>query len=167
MTVADLLLAFLGAVVALAGFSGIVSSIDRRTAGVSRELVSFRLRNMVTASLSTIVLAVSPLLVLQLTQQSDTVWPLFCIIAATWLTYLNVWTISIRQRFRGDTASGIRLGFYYVLTPASAGVVLMLGAGVLGYLPADACYATAVFWCLLRVAAFFSLLVFALDESLE
>jgi hypothetical protein len=166
MTVPDLLLAFLATAVTLAGFTGIVTFIDRGAARVSPELISFRLRSLILVAVSTIMLSVLPLLATLLVPGSD-VWPLACALQAGWAAYYIARTVRIRRTFQGESAHGIHLGQYYVAMAAGIGTIGILSAGTLGYLPADASYATGVFWFLMLVVSFFRRLVFVLDDSLK
>src|ERR1700759_915421 len=56
------LLGFLAAAVALAGFAGIVTSIDRGAAVASNEVISFRVRNLVTSAVLSVLLSLQPVL---------------------------------------------------------------------------------------------------------
>ncbi|HEX4336189.1 MAG TPA: hypothetical protein VH062_09765 [Polyangiaceae bacterium] len=51
------LLGFLAAAIALAGFAGIVTSIDRGAAVASNEVISFRVRNLVTSAVASVLLS--------------------------------------------------------------------------------------------------------------
>lgn len=166
MNVSDLLMAFLATAVTLAGFTGIVTSIDRGAARVSPALISFRLRSLILVAVSTIVLSVTPLLATLLVPGFD-VWPLACGLQAGWAAFYIVRTVNMRRTFQGESAQGIHLGQYYIAMCAGVIVIGILGAGTLGYLPADASYATGVFWFLMLVVSFFRRLVFVLDESLR
>ncbi|HLJ52120.1 MAG TPA: hypothetical protein VKT24_01970 [Rhizomicrobium sp.] len=167
ISVPDLLLAFLAAAVALAGFSGIVALIDRGAAQVSLELASFRLRFLILTALSTIVLSVTPLLAIALLGESQTLWRVACGLQAIWGVSYMVRTMMLRRTFRGEAARGIRVGQFYAMTAVGALAQAILLAGVFAYLPAPASYAAGVFWFLLMVAVFFMRLVFMLDESLR
>jgi hypothetical protein len=167
VSIPDLLLAFLAAAVALAGFTGIVALIDRGAAQVSQELASFRLRFLILTALSTIVLSVTPLLAIALFGESRTLWRVACGLQAIWGVSYMVRTFVLRRTFRGDAARGIRVGQFYAMTAVGAMAQAILLAAVLSYLPAPASYAIGVFWFLLMVAVFFMRLVFMLDESLR
>ena len=167
ISIPDLLLAFLAAAVALAGFTGIVALIDRGAAEVSPELASFRLRSLILVALSTIVMSAAPLLAIALLGESHTLWRVGCGLQAICSVAFTVRSFVLRQTFRGEAARGIRVGQFYAMTAVGAAVLMILLAGVFKYLPAPACYATGVFYFLLIVAVFFMRLVFMLDESLR
>jgi hypothetical protein len=54
------LMGSLAAAIALAGFAGIVTSIDRRAAVASNEVISFRVRNLVTSAVASVFLSLLP-----------------------------------------------------------------------------------------------------------
>ncbi len=56
------LLGFLAAAIALTGFAGIVTSIDRSAAVASNEVISFRVRNLVTSAVASVFLSLLPIL---------------------------------------------------------------------------------------------------------
>ena len=56
------LIGFLASAIALAGFAGIVTSIDRGAAVASNEVISFRTRNLVTSAVTSVVLSLLPVL---------------------------------------------------------------------------------------------------------
>ncbi|MBI3676710.1 MAG: hypothetical protein HY243_08850 [Proteobacteria bacterium] len=167
ISVPDLLLAFLATAVTLAGFAGIVTSIDRDAAKVSSDLVSFRLRSLISSALSTILFAVLPLLAILLTGRVEEVWRAACAAQALWIAFYVVRIVVIRQSFRGERAQGMRLSHYYLMMSLGAAVSVMLTAAAFGRLPAAASYAVGVFWLVFSVALFFMRLVFTLDESLR
>lgn len=167
ISVPDLLLAFLAAAVALAGFSGIVALIDRGAAQVSLELASFRLRSLILTALCTVVLSATPLLAVALLGDSQTLWRVACGLQAICSVAFTVNGIVSRRTFRGEAGRGLRLGQFYVMTAVGAVAMAILLAGVFDYLPAAASYAAGAFYFLLIVAVFFMRLVFMLDESLR
>jgi hypothetical protein len=167
ISIPDLLLAFLAAAVALAGFTGIVALIDRGAAQVSLELASFRLRFLIVTALSTIVLSAAPLLANALLGESQSLWRAACGVQAIFVVAFMFRTFALRRTFRGEAARGIRLGQFYAMTAVGAAALAILLAGAFAYLPAPASYAIGVFWFLLMVVVFFMRLVFMLDESLR
>jgi len=167
ISIPDLLLAFLAAAVALAGFSGIVALIDRGAAQVSPELASFRLRSLIVTALATIVMSAAPLLAIALVGDSQILWRVGCALQAICSVIFTVRGLVLRRTFRGEAARGIRLGQFYATTAVGVVAMAILLAGVFNYLPAPASYATGVFYFLLIVVVFFMRLVFMLDESLR
>jgi uncharacterized membrane protein len=164
MTVPDLLLAFMAAAIAVAGFAGIVALIDRGHARVAPELASFRVRWLVYSAAWTIVLAVAPMLAI-LSNAPHGVWQYGCIIQAACLFAFMFATTYNVQRFRRGRAQGIRMGGAYVMLFVAIAVIAMLVFGAAGYISASGAYATGVFWFLLSALLNFMRLVFTLDDA--
>src|SRR5580692_12230659 len=76
------LLGFLAAAIALAGFAGIVTSIDRGAAVASNEVISFRVRNLVTSSVLSVLLSLLPVLLEGLELFHSSLWQRCCVVAA-------------------------------------------------------------------------------------
>ncbi len=166
MSVPELLLAFLAADVALLGFAGIVALIDRTAAGVSHDVASFRVRNLVVFGLCVIVLAVLPLLAVMLGGGSI-VWRIACAAQALLIIYLIVRVILLRRSFTGERAQGMNLSVYYYFLGTGVPMIVLLGVGAAAYLPPAAVYTTGVFWFLFNVALLFMRLVFTLDDAVR
>lgn len=166
MNIPELLLAFLAADVALLGFAGIVALIDRKAAGISHDIASFRVRNLVVFGLYAMVLAVVPLLAIML-GGSTIVWRIACVVQAMLIFYLIVRVILLRRSFTGERARGINLSVYYYFIGTGLPMIALLGAGAAAYLPPAAVYTTGVFWFLFNVALLFMRLVFTLDDAVR
>ncbi|MEA2746064.1 MAG: hypothetical protein QOI41_207, partial [Myxococcales bacterium] len=76
------LLGFLAAAVALAGFAGIVTSIDRGAAIASNEVISFRVRNLVTSAVASVFLSLLPVLLEALELFQSHLWQRCCVVSA-------------------------------------------------------------------------------------
>ena len=166
MSVPELLLAFLAADIALLGFAGIVALIDRTAAGVSHEIASFRVRNLVVFGLYEMVLAVAPLLAILL-GGGATVWRIACVVQAMLIFYLTVRVFLLRRSFTGERARGMNLSVYYYFLGTGLPMIVLLGVGAAAYLPPAAVYTTGVFWFLFNVALLFMRLVFTLDDAVR
>ena len=57
-----ILMSIMGTSVALAGFAGIVTSIDRSTVGASSAVITFRMRNLIICAIASIFLSMLPIL---------------------------------------------------------------------------------------------------------
>lgn len=166
MSVPELLLAFLAADVALMGFAGIVALIDRRAAGVSHDVASFRVRNLVLFGLCVIALSVLPLLAVML-GGGPIVWRIACIAEALLIIYLIVRIERIRRTFTGERAQGMHLGVYYYFVFSGVAIIVLLGVGAAAFLPPAAAYTTGVFWFLFGTSLMFMRLVFTLDDAVR
>ena len=79
----EVLLGFLNAAVAFAGFTGVVALIDQRSAHVSRDVVSFRIRTLIASSLCVITLSVMPIFFKSFNLPSNVMWRVGCGIMTT------------------------------------------------------------------------------------
>lgn len=164
MTVPDLLLAFMAAAIAIAGFAGIVALIDRGTVRVAPELASFRVRSLVYSAMWAVVLSVAPLLAI-LSNAPRGVWQYGCIIEAACLLSFVIATTYNVQRFRRGRAAGIRMPGAYLLLLMAIASLAFLGAGAMGAVSASGAYATGVFWFIVSAFANFMRLVFTLEDG--
>ena len=76
------LLAFFGASVSLAGFSGIITAIDRGAAPASSEVITFRLQTLFRNAIILAACALSPQIIEALDLASKTLWQLSAMCAA-------------------------------------------------------------------------------------
>jgi hypothetical protein len=153
--------------VALAGFTGVMALIDRGAAKVSDDLASFRVRYLVKGTIAVLVFSGLPQLAMLFGWPEREIWRWSCALLATYTTYYVIGIVLLRQTFKGAKAQGMRLTQYYIFMPLGVASILLLLAGVAGYVPADASYAVGVFWFLLGSAFMFARLVSMLDESLR
>lgn len=164
MTVPDLLLAFMAAAIALAGFAGIVALIDRGAARVAPELASFRVRWLVYSAMWVVILSIAPLLAI-LSNAPRGVWQYGCIVEAAILLIFMIVTMYNVRRFMRGRALGIRMAGAYLMWLLSLGALAWLVAGGAGVVSASGAYAGGVFWFLLSSLQNFMRLVFSLDEG--
>ncbi len=165
MKPSDLLFMFIQVAVTLAGFTGVVALIDRGAAKVSDEVASFRVRRLIAAALSVIVLATLPFFAIFFGLPENEVWRWGCLIEAAY-TLIFLTSIILKTRsFTGAKGLGVSRLQYYAFQAIGFGGVLVLTAGFLGFVPAAASYAVGVFVFVLAVAIFFMRLVFMLDDS--
>lgn len=166
MTVPDLLLAFMAAAIAFAGFAGIVALIDRGAARVSAEVASFRVRYLIIATGAIMVFAISPMLAILLGGGRE-VWPIACGVEASVTLFIVLRAMRERFSFRGEQGEGMRPVLAAILIGLGFVVIALMVAGAGGYAPASAAYATGVFWYLLCAGSIFGQLVFSLNIALH
>src|SRR5271165_6183608 len=92
------LLGFLAAAIALAGFAGIVTSIDRGAAVASNEVISFRVRNLVTSAVISVLLSLLPVVLEALEFFRSSLWQRSCVVSATAIGALLFSLLSGRLR---------------------------------------------------------------------
>jgi hypothetical protein len=165
MKPSDLLFLFIQIVVTLAGFTGVVALIDRGAARVSDEIASFRVRWLIAAALSVVVLGTLPFFAILFGLPENDVWRWGCLIAGSYTLY---WVIAVNLKlrsFKGAKGLGISIFQYYIVMAVFAVGAAVLAAGFLGFTPTAPSYSVGVFVFVLVVAIFFMRLVFMLDES--
>src|ERR1700722_17097863 len=101
------LLGFLAAAIALAGFAGIVTSIDRGAAVASNEVISFRVRNLVTSAVAAVFLSLLPVLLEALELFQSSLWQRCCVVSAICIGALLLSLVSSRLRMRGGKDAGL------------------------------------------------------------
>src|SRR3954463_13480379 len=95
------LLGFLTASIALAGFAGIVTSIDRGAAVATNEVISFRVRNLVTSAVASGMLALLPVLISALEIFESTLWQRCCVVGVIVIGGLLLSLVSARVKMKG------------------------------------------------------------------
>src|SRR6478672_7714045 len=107
MRSAELLFTLMQVAVALAGFTGVITLIDRGAAEVSDELVSLRVRRLVIAALLVIVLVATPFLAILFGLPKDLVWRWGCLVEAAFIAAFLV-DLELRvRRLTGLRALGV------------------------------------------------------------
>ena len=101
------LLGFLTAAIALAGFAGIVTSIDRGAAVASNEVISFRARNLVTSAVTLVFLSLLPVLLEALELFQSSLWQRCCVVSAIGIGARLFSLLSARLRMRGGKDAGL------------------------------------------------------------
>jgi hypothetical protein len=160
------LLSFLAAAVALAGFAGIVTSIDRRTAMATDEVISFRVRNLVLAAVLSVMLAMQPILLDALQLLPMSLWQFACMTSAI----SQIWLLihQTQNRFRMKAAgrdSGLsRPLFAFNTTMAAAGFLVTL-FGASGILPGRGAYFVGLFYLQYLMCSLFYRIIVVADEA--
>src|SRR5450755_3223448 len=98
------LLGFLAAAVALAGFAGIVTSIDRGAAVASNEVISFRVSYLVTSAVTSVFLSLLPVLLDALELFLSSLWQRCCVVSAITIGALLFSLVLARMRMSGKDA---------------------------------------------------------------
>lgn len=158
------LLSFLAAAIALAGFAGIVTSIDRRTVGASPEVISFRVRTLVIAAVSSVFIAMLPILVEALELAPKTLWQFSCIIGSSVSAAISLYAYAGRRGLAGaDQGLSRTLFVSSMILGALIVAAGILGAG--GVLPARGAYFLGQFFLLYQMFMLFYRMVRMADEA--
>ena len=160
------LLSFLAAGVALAGFAGIVTSIDRRVAEATDEVISFRVRNLVIAAVLSVALAMQPILLDALVLVPNSLWQFACMTSAIGQSWLLIRTTQDRFRMK---AAGQDIGlsrplFVFNTTVAAIGfMVTLLGAS--DFVPGRGGYFVGLFYLQYLMCSLFYRMIVVADEA--
>ena len=158
------LLGFLASAVGLAGFAGIVTSIDRRTVGATPEVITFRLNVLTLTALMSIVLALLPIVVEALHVAPTTLWPFVCMFNASVIATILIVVANARRRMAGTDQGFSQTVFVASVTLGVAAVVAgLLGAG--NFIPARGAYYLGELFMLYQVYMLFYRMLLMADEA--
>jgi len=157
-------MSFLAAAIALAGFAGIVTSIDRRTVGASSEVITFRVRTLVIAAVLSVLLAMLPILVEALEIATATLWQFVSVIGAAGTAAISIYVVLLRRRMAGVDQGLSRPTFF---TGLVLGIVVtvseILGAG--GWLPGRGAYFLGLAFLQFQMCMLFYRMVRMADDA--
>ncbi|MDZ4741336.1 MAG: hypothetical protein SGJ03_15740 [Alphaproteobacteria bacterium] len=133
------LLGFLAAAITLAGFAGIVTSVDRSTAQATSVVIAFRIRNMVLAAFYMAFLSLLPITIDAFEIFPSTVWQFCCMAAAIGIAWMIFTVFSQRMRMTRTSSQGFSLSLFVTLQliaytaialdlAAAAGIIVVKGA---------------------------------------
>ncbi|MDB5216957.1 MAG: hypothetical protein JWO86_4884 [Myxococcaceae bacterium] len=159
------LLGFLAAAVALAGFAGIVTSIDRGAAIASNEVISFRVRNLVTSAVASVFLSLLPVLLEALELFQSHLWQRCCVVSAIGIGALLFSLLSARLRMRGGTDAGLSGSLFVTNMTLGALAFGVLVAGASGAVAGRGAYFTGLFYLLYLMCTLFHRMVAMADAA--
>jgi len=140
--------------IAYAGFSGVVGVFGGGSK-LSEAERSFRVRLLITASLSAFFASIVPLALAQFTDSGRVVWSIASLLLAGYIAFASV---DVRRRVRSlEGYSQPRFAPVVYTVSAALAVSLILGAAHL--LPAHAIYISSIVWQLALASLHFVLLV--------
>jgi hypothetical protein len=161
----DVLLTFMNLAVAFAGFTGVVTMIDRGAARVSRDVVSFRVRYLVFGAIVVLGLCTLPPILTAYNVSPEAVWRIACAVAAVIMGLFLAGLV--RARVRLANQEGLSRVQFNTTLPAGILAVLALAAAAAGLIPAVGTYLVGVFYMIAAIALLFMRLVLMLDESIR
>jgi len=159
------LLGFLGAAVALAGFAGIVTSIDRGAAVASNEVISFRVRNLVTSAVALVFLSLLPVLLEALELFPSSLWRRCCVVSAIGIGSLTLSLLSARRRMTDGKDSGLSRSLFAANMTFGALAFGVLITGASGAVPARGAYFAGLFYLLYLMCTLFHRMVAMADAA--
>ncbi len=158
------LLGFLAAAIALAGFAGIVTSIDRGAAVASNEVISFRVQNLVTFAVASVFLSLLPVLFEALELFQSCLWQRCCVVSAIGIGALLFSLVSARARMGGKDAGLSRSLFAANLTLGALAIGVVV-TGASGAVAARGAYFTGLFYLLYLMCTLFHRMVAMADAA--
>jgi hypothetical protein len=159
------LLGFLAAAIALAGFAGIVTSIDRGAAVASNEVISFRTHNLVTSAVTSVFLSLLPVLLEALEVFHSSLWQRCCVVCAIGIGSRLFSLVSARLRMKDGKDAGLSRSLFATNITLGALAFGVLLAGALGGVAARGSYFTGLFYLLYLMCTLFLRMVAMADAS--
>jgi hypothetical protein len=159
------LLGFLAAAIALAGFAGIVTSIDRGAAVASNEVISFRVRNLVTSAVLSVLLSLLPILLEALEFFRSSLWQRCCVVSATGIGALLFSLLSGRLRMREGRDAGLSRSLFAANLTLGALAFGALVAGAFGDVAGRGAYFTGLYYLLYLMCTLFYRMVAMADAA--
>ena len=159
------LLGFLAAAIALAGFAGIVTSIDRGAAVASNEVISFRVRNLVTSAVAAVFLSLLPIVLEALELFRSSLWQRCCVVAAVGIGALLSLLVWARLQMRGGKDAGLSRSLFAANMTLGALAFAVLLAGATGALAGRGAYFTGLSYLLYLKCSLFHRMVAMADAA--
>jgi hypothetical protein len=159
------LLGFLGAAIALAGFAGIVTSIDRGAAVASDEVISFRVRNLVTSAVLSVFLSLLPVVLEALELSRSSLWQRCCVVSAIGLAALLFALLSGRLRMRDGRDAGLSRSLFATNLTLGALAFAVQVAGAYGAVAGRGAYFAGLYYLLYLMCTLFYRMVAMADAA--
>ena len=160
------LLGFLAAAVALAGFAGIVTSIDRGAAVASNEVISFRVGNLVTSAVLSVILSLLPIVLEALELFQSRLWQRCCVVSALGIGGLLFLLVSARLRMRGGGQdAGLSRSLFAANVTLGALAFGVLVTGATRVVAGRGAYFTGLFYVLYLMCSLFHRMVAMADAA--
>lgn len=159
------LMSLMGAAVALAGFAGIVTSIDRSALGVSSGVITFRVLNLIVAALTSVVLAMLPILIEALEIARHSLWQFASMAGAGAIAALTIAAFFARMRMRHGHDQGLSRPLFVANLTLGSMAVLVEVAGAIGALPGRGAYFVGLFYLQYLMGTLFYRMVHMADEA--
>jgi len=159
------LLGFLAAAIALAGFAGIVTSIDRGAAVASNEVISFRVRNLVTSAVLSVFLSLLPVVLDALELSRSSLWQRCCVVSAIGIGARLFSLMSARLQMRGGKDTGLSHSLFATNLTLGALAFGVLVAGAYGAVAGRGAYFTGLYYLLYLMCTLFYRMVAMADAA--
>jgi len=159
------LLAVMATATALAGFAGIVTSIDRRTVGASSSVISFRINLLVVGAIIGILLSLLPIVLEAFEVPTARLWRISSAVAAVGLAVGMTRVVIARVRMSHGLDHGLSRGFFAWNVIIQVAAVIVLTMGAFDVVPARGAYLLNAFVHLHSMSLNFYRIMHMVDES--
>jgi hypothetical protein len=159
------LMGFLAAAIALTGFAGIVTSIDRSAAVASNEVISFRVRNLVTSAVASVFLSLLPVVLEGLELFQSSLWRRCCIVSAICIGALLSSLLWARLRLMGGKDGGLSRSLFATNLTLGALAFGVLVIGASGAIAGRGAYFTGLLYLLFLMCTLFHRMVAMADAA--
>jgi hypothetical protein len=159
------LLGFLASAIALAGFAGIVTSIDRGAAIASNEVISFRVQNLVTSAVVLVFLSLLPVLLDALELFPASLWRRCCLVAAIAIGARLLSLVSARLGMKDGKDAGLSRRLFATNITLGAFASGALAAGACGLVVGRGAYFAGLFYLLYLMCTLFHRMVAMADAA--
>ena len=159
-----ILMSIMGAAIALAGFAGIVTSIDRSTVGASSAVITFRMRNLIICAIASGFLAMFPILLDGFGAAHESFWQLAAMVGAITVALQVIGAFIGRMLIRGRD-QGISRTFFAVNMMLGSATVATEIVGAAGWIPARGAYFVGLLFLLYVMATLFYRMIHMADEA--
>ncbi len=161
----EVLMALLAVAVSFAGFTGVVTLIDRRAAHVSHAVVSFRVRNLIACVVAVMFLSVLPSVLLAFSIIPADAWRISCAAYSLVGVIYVVWVLRQRAQLTGAEQQGLNTAQFNLMVPLGVLIIIAVAVAAAGLIAASAMYVVGVFYFVLATTSYFVRLVLMLEES--
>lgn len=161
------LLAILATSITLAGFSGIITMIDRRAAPASSEVIAFRLRNLTGNAISATVLALLPIILDAFQIATHSLWPLCLLFATISLAGTATFGLSKIMDMTSQSGRGLSRALAFILLTVSFIVIIVDISAIAGFVPARGAYFLTLSQNVVIMLAMFYRIVLVADEAMR
>ncbi len=159
------LLGFLASAITLAGFSGIITAIDRSAAPASSEVIAFRVQHLVVTAIYMTVLALLPIIIDAMEVLPQTRWQFCTLIAAVTVGWSIGSAISMRMRMTRQTSRGISNPLFVMIVLMAAIAIALNIIATAGLIASKGAYFFVQFHLLILMLSLFRRVMLTVDEA--
>jgi hypothetical protein len=159
------LMSLMGASVALAGFAGLVTSIDRNAVGASATVITFRVRNLIVGAWCAVMLSLMPVMLDALNVAPGSLWQCASMIAAWTIGAIVYRAFAGGVRMRGDQGVGFSRPLFVVNIGFGVAATATAVLGAANFVPSKGALFAGLFYLLYLTGTLFYRMVHMADEA--